>query len=208
MRLLAIETATTVCSVALIDDGTVVDSAHAVVGRGHAERLLPMIAGLAGGGRPDAIVVDCGPGSFTGIRVGIAAARALGFAWEVPVHGFVSLALIAAIDGERRAPADRCCDTTVTIEGGHGEVFVGQYRGWPIVESAAPQSLAFDTAVETLGSHRIVGNAAARIVAARGSGCAVACDPEARGAALLPQALASAPPRPFYGRAADAKPMA
>ncbi|MBA3898514.1 MAG: tRNA (adenosine(37)-N6)-threonylcarbamoyltransferase complex dimerization subunit type 1 TsaB, partial [Sphingomonadaceae bacterium] len=53
--ILAIETASAACSVALIDGSTIVAAAHEVVGRGHAERLLPMIAALPGGGRADAI---------------------------------------------------------------------------------------------------------------------------------------------------------
>ena len=96
MRTLVIETATSACSVALFDDDALVVYDAAVVGRGHAERLMPMIAALPNGGRADRIWVDCGPGSFTGIRVGIAAARGLGFGWGVPVQGFSSMALIAA----------------------------------------------------------------------------------------------------------------
>src|SRR3546814_8204244 len=67
---LVIDTATAACSVALIDDGRAVADRHEIVGRGHAERLLPMIAELPGGGRADEILVDVGPGSFTGTRVG------------------------------------------------------------------------------------------------------------------------------------------
>src|SRR5690606_29145709 len=94
-RELVIETATAACSVALIEDGVVIAALHETVGRGHAERLIPMIAELPGAGRADVIRVDCGPGSFTGIRVGLAAARALGLGWGVPVSGFSSLSLIA-----------------------------------------------------------------------------------------------------------------
>ena len=96
MKTLVIETSTAACSVALIEGGAVIASAHEVVGRGHAERLIPMIAELPEGGRADRILVDCGPGSFTGVRVGIAAARGLGFAWGAPVHGFSALPLVAA----------------------------------------------------------------------------------------------------------------
>ena len=89
-RTLVIDTATAACSVALIAGDQVIDRRHEVVGRGHAERLVPMIAELGlggpGGGRAERILVDCGPGSFTGIRVGIAAARGLAIGWGVPVE--------------------------------------------------------------------------------------------------------------------------
>jgi tRNA threonylcarbamoyladenosine biosynthesis protein TsaB len=201
VRLLAIETATLACSVALIDNGAVIDATHKIVGRGHAEQLLPMIAALTGGGKADAILVDIGPGSFTGIRVGIAAARGLGFGWNVPVTGYHSLALIASIDGCRG-------DSVVAIEGGHGELFIGRYASMPMVETEPPRSVPFDVAVCTLTNHRIVGNAAHRLIEARGFGEAVDVSPDARAASRLPTALASAQPTPFYGRGADARPMA
>ncbi len=198
MKILAIETATAACSVALIEDGEVIDSAHEVVGRGHAERLLPMIAALRGGGRADAIRVDVGPGSFTGIRVGVAAARALGFGWDVPVTGYASLALIAAMDGLRD-------DTCIAIEGGHGELFVARYGAG--TDDFPPASMPFDAATAAVSAKRIVGNAAARIIAARGWGEAFAIDPDARAVAQLSVSPALAPV-PFYGRQADATPMA
>jgi tRNA threonylcarbamoyl adenosine modification protein YeaZ len=197
---LTIETAMAACSVALIDGGCIVASDHAAIARGHAERLVPMIAGLPDGGRCDAILVDVGPGSFTGIRVGIAAARALGFAWGVPVHGYTSLALLAAADGGR-------ADTIVAIEGGHGEVFVGQYAGDPLAETMAPRSIPFGTAVIQLAAARLIGNAAQRLVGAGVVAEPVDILPDARAAIHLPPGLCTMPPIPFYGRGADAKPM-
>lgn len=188
MRVLVIETATSACSVALIEDGAIIAAERATVGRGHAERLVPMIAALPDGGRADAIRVDCGPGSFTGLRVGIAAARALGFAWGVPVSGFSSLALIAA-----RWFADHAGDAvTVVIEGGHGEVFV---QGFARDGLAAGElrSIPRDDAGALTGP--IVGNV-----------CGDDGMPDAADVILL--AATDLPVRPIYGRAPDAKPMA
>lgn len=188
------------CSVALIENGCVVASDHAAIARGHAERLVPMIAGLPDGGRCDAILVDIGPGSFTGIRVGIAAARALGFAWGVSVQGYASLALLAAADGGR-------ADTLVAIEGGHGELFVGQYGGDPLVETMAPRSIPFDAAVAQLVAARLIGNAAMRLAVAGVAGEPVGILPDARAVSHLPPGLCTLAPVPFYGRGADATPM-
>lgn len=157
-----------------------------------------MIASLAGGGRPDAILVDVGPGSFTGVRVGVSAARALGFGWHVPVHGFHSLALLAAIDGYRR-------DTAVAIEGGHGEVFIVTYDG---ISEPLPRSVPFAQAVAATAEHRIVGNAAKNLVAARDWGEAHPIELDARAVTALRTGHATLPAIPFYGRGADAKPMA
>ena len=76
--ILAIDTSTANCSVALFaDDGALIDSRDEVIGRGHAERLMPMVEQLLAGRTPTQILVGCGPGSFTGLRVGLAAA-----AWD------------------------------------------------------------------------------------------------------------------------------
>jgi tRNA threonylcarbamoyladenosine biosynthesis protein TsaB len=199
VRILAIETATSACSVALIEDGRVIASDMAIVGRGHAERLMPMIADLPDGGRADAIRVDCGPGSFTGIRVGIAAARGLGFGWGVPVHGFSSLALIAAT---WFASHDDDL-ATVIIEGGHGEVFVQPFAANPLRETAPFRSVASEAATGFSGV--LIGNAAAKIAALTGGVRFGDCDPDARNALLLGDA--PLPVRPIYGRAPDAQPM-
>jgi tRNA threonylcarbamoyladenosine biosynthesis protein TsaB len=182
VKRLVIETATSACSVALIEDGAVIASDLTIVGRGHAERLMPMIAALPGGGRADEIWVDCGPGSFTGIRVGIAAARGLGFGWGVPVHGFSSMMLIAADWFARHDGAA----VTVVIEGGHGEVFVQPFATNPLRETAALISIARDAAVIS-------------------GPCAGDTPPDARRAGLL--AGARLPVTPIYGRIPDAKPM-
>jgi tRNA threonylcarbamoyladenosine biosynthesis protein TsaB len=117
VKRLIIDTATRACSVALFDGSALIDARHELIGRGHAERLVPMIAELPERGRADAIHVNVGPGSFTGIRVGVSAARALALAWGVECHGYGNLALIAAI-ARRQSSAQG--DVDVAIPGGHG----------------------------------------------------------------------------------------
>ena len=123
---LVIDTATAACSVALLDGDAILAERHEIVGRGHAERLVPQIAELIAErpGLCQAIRVDCGPGSFTGVRVGLAAARALGLGWKVPVSGYSAMVLIAgAIFAGVDAPDTLC----VAITGGHGELFVRRF---------------------------------------------------------------------------------
>ena len=133
--LLVIDSATAACSAALIGpDGALIDERHEIVGRGHAERLVPMIADLLAGRRPAAILVDCGPGSFTGVRVGLAAAHGLAIGWKVPLAGFSSLALLAAASGE--------AEVAVALSGGHGELFVQSYGGDPLAPLDDLRSLA------------------------------------------------------------------
>jgi tRNA threonylcarbamoyl adenosine modification protein YeaZ len=93
---LAISTSSPALSIALVEGETVLARHHALIGRGHAEALVPAIADLLGERRPARIIIDTGPGSYTGIRIGIAAARALGLAWGVEVLGASSLSLVAA----------------------------------------------------------------------------------------------------------------
>lgn len=199
MIILVIETATAACSVALIEGGAVRASAHEVVGRGHAERLVPMISEvLAASGvqRPDLIQVDCGPGSFTGIRVGLAAARALALAWGVEVAGYSALALIAAT-----AEAE---EVGVAITGGHGELFVQRFTLAPLAPRAELRSLLPAAAAAAVPDDLVLGSGAPVLLAARGTGSGEERLPDAADAVLLPAELASLPPTPIYGRAPDA----
>ncbi|WP_235927757.1 tRNA (adenosine(37)-N6)-threonylcarbamoyltransferase complex dimerization subunit type 1 TsaB, partial [Sandarakinorhabdus rubra] len=93
---LALSTSSPALSLALGDGEQLLARDHRLIGRGHAEALLPAVAALLAGRRPARILVDIGPGSYTGIRIGIAAARALGLAWGVPVAGISALSLVAA----------------------------------------------------------------------------------------------------------------
>lgn len=118
-RTLAIGTSSPALSVALFEGERLLAHEHRLIGRGHAEAIVPAVAALPGRGRADAIVVDIGPGSFTGIRVGIAAARALGLAWGVPVFGVSAVHLVAAAAFAAHPERD---SVTVLLDAGRGQL--------------------------------------------------------------------------------------
>lgn len=193
MRTLVIETATPVLSVALFDAGRLIAHDHRPLARGHAEALLPAIAAMPDGGRAERIMVSCGPGSFTGIRVGIAAAHALAFAWQARLVGYDTLALIA-LGVAAPVPGG----LAVAVPGGHGEIFVTE-PGGPAC------SLTLAAAAERIQTADIAGSMAAELVALRGFGVAHAAEADARNAlALGPDALL-ARASPVYGRPPDAR---
>jgi tRNA threonylcarbamoyl adenosine modification protein YeaZ len=198
--LLVIESATAACSAALIENQNLLDERHELVGRGHAERLVPMIEELLAGRRPDAILVDCGPGSFTGVRVGLAAAHGLSIGWGVPLTGYSSTAILAA------AVEDQS-EVGVALLGGHGELFVQSYDREPLAARDDLRSLPPHEAAETIRAYCVAGNGAEALVNARGYGRALDIVPRAAHALRLPDPLRSLDPRPIYGRAPDAKPM-
>jgi tRNA threonylcarbamoyladenosine biosynthesis protein TsaB len=195
---LVIETVSAACSVALIaPDGSVVDQRHERVGRGHAERLVPMIGDLLADRRPAAILVDCGPGSFTGLRVGLAAAHGLAIGWGVPASGYSSLALLAAMAGG---------DVAAAMEGGHGELFVQSFGGDPLQPVDTLRSMTPQEAAMIIEAPRVVGSGAAALVAVRGHGEAIDLLPCAADAWRIPLGLRRLSLRPLYGRAPDARP--
>ncbi len=199
--ILAIETATAACSVALMRDGRVIASAHEVLKRGHAERLIPMIAALPDGGRADQILVGCGPGSFTGIRVGLAAARGLAIAWAAEAHGFATLALIAA--GYFREE-DAAAEVFVAMDAGHGEVFVEGFTAQPFASVMPLMSVMPEHAAPLLRGKTVIGNAAARLAGAAQDVTVQAQEPDVRNLIALPAAFTRLPVRPIYGRGPDA----
>ncbi len=198
MRLLALDTSGRACSIALFEDSRVVRSRHELIGRGQAERIIPWIADLLGGDRVDHILVGCGPGSFTGVRIGIAAARALGLGWGIGVSGMDSLALIACA-----APGTG--PVAVAIEGGHGEIFIRAFLRDPLIAEGNLQSLAPERAADLFDQPLVIGSGAQRLIDLRGSGEAQTGEPDAQRALLLPEAMRSLLPTPIYGRLPDAK---
>ena len=196
--ILAIDTSTAACSAALFDsDGKCVAHRDEVIGRGHSERLVPMLDEMLDGRRADGILVGVGPGSFTGIRVGIAAAQGLAIAWNCELNGMSSLALLAA-------GASEDGDAAAAVDGGHGELFVQQFdaRLRPTTDLF---NLPPDEAADCIGAEVVIGPGAGALVDARESGRAVEALPSARNALRLPEELRSLPPKPVYARAPDAR---
>lgn len=202
MRTLAIETASEACSVALFDGSALAAHDHQILGRGHAEALIPMIAALPGKGRADRILVSLGPGSFTGVRIGIAAARALGFAWGAEVLGYPTLALVA-VRGWQPVPRP----VTVCMNGGHGEWFMQNFAGHDCAEMDV-QSLPPQAAAQFQVHDVIVGNRAKECAQLFADNKLVLdLLPDARTAHLLHEDRLTKNLTPVYGRAPDAKPQ-
>ena len=198
--ILALDTSTPACTAALFaENGTVLARADQVIGRGHAEFLAPMIAEMLSGHAPSIIWVGVGPGSFTGLRIGIACAQGLGIGWDIPVHGIDSLALIAA-----GAPGND--DVAVAVNGGHGELFVAVFARPGPIPLRPVANLTVEAAAAAIDTHLVVGSGAAALVAARGHGEAIDLLPEAANALALPEALRNLAPSPIYAREPDARP--
>ena len=198
--ILALDTATPVCTAALIAaDGTVIARRDDQIGRGHAEHLMPMIADMIEGHVPSHILVGVGPGSFTGLRIGIAAAHGLAIGWDVPVHGLSTLALIAS-----GAPGDG--PVVVALAGGHGELFVQQFDRPRLKPLGPVANLPPEAAAQAFDAPLVVGTGAAALVEARGDGEALDLGPNAANALTLPSALRTLAPSPLYARAPDARP--
>ncbi len=200
MRMLTIECATEACSLALFEGEELIAARHEILGRGHAEHLVPLIAGLPEKGRASEIRVSLGPGSFTGVRIGLAAARALGLAWGAKVLGYPTLALVAATARQqRREPLSVC------MSGGHGEWFVQDFDGNGLPEGPS-LSIDLETA-RTLPAHAVIAGTRAQERAAQIRDTRTVLDilPDARFVAELPRKLLRADLAPIYGRAPDAR---
>jgi tRNA threonylcarbamoyladenosine biosynthesis protein TsaB len=219
MRLLAIDTALAACSAAVLDTalGRIVASESRPMTRGHAEALMPLVervmkqSGLAFGAL-DRVVATTGPGSFTGLRVGIAAARGFALAAGIPVVGVSTLSAYAApyLGADDKSPV------IAAIDARHDNVYLQVFApgGRTLV---APRLATLSEAVRAASDTAacIVGSAALAVVAALGEGAPAPVTVDARGApdiawvaqagAVAPEA--SAPPKPQYLRAPDAQPQ-
>jgi tRNA threonylcarbamoyl adenosine modification protein YeaZ len=197
--ILAFDTSSSACTAALFDGaGECVARADEVIGRGHAERLVPIIAELMDGRAAAHILVGVGPGSFTGIRVAIAAAHGLAIGWNAELLGFSSLAVLAA--GARANGT-----VAAAVIGGHGELFVQQFDGASLAAASDLINASPAEAGRLTSAELVVGSGARQLVAARSWGEARDLMPSAADAMRLPETLRSLSAKPLYARAPDAR---
>ena len=194
--ILAFDTSSAACTAALFDeDGACLARKDETIGRGHSERLVPMLTELLEGRRADRILVGVGPGSFTGIRVGIAAAHGLAIGWNVELAGVSSLALLAAsAEGEVAA----------CVTGGHGELFVQQFDAH-LEPASELMNLTPGAAAAATSARLVVGSGAGQLVEARGWGEAREAWPSAANTLKLSRHLRELPAKPVYARGPDAR---
>ena len=167
MRVLAIDTALANCSVAVLDNGTETACYGAFgeeIGRGHAERLMDMIGEVMAETSTafsdlDRVAVTVGPGSFTGLRVGLSVARGFGLVLGKPVVGITTLAAIARAEARK----DGAGPVLVALTGKGDEVYCQLFDdgGWPLGE-AGVRTLS-DLAASLPEDVRLAGSAAAKL---------------------------------------------
>jgi len=219
MRVLAIDTALAACSAAVLDTehGGIVAAESLPMTRGHAEALMPLVArvmhqaGIAFSDL-DRVAVTTGPGSFTGLRVGIAAARGIALAADKPAVGLSTLTAYAA----PHMAEDDSVPVVAAIDARHGHVYL-QVFGPGGRTLSAPRLAPLREAVQAASAAPacIVGSAAQSVAAGLSQADAEPAAVDARPApdiawvarigAGLPEG--QSPPKPQYLRAPDAQPQ-
>lgn len=216
MILLALDTVANLCAANVWDADAGRELSRCVrdPGKGHAEILMSVIdEALAAGGKRHAdlggIAVAVGPGSFTGIRVGVSAARGLALALSIPSAGVSTLDALA--DEARAAFPGRA--VLVALDARRDEIYVAA-AGADSAQLAAPRIVRLPEAVALArqGAPVLAGNAAKVIAEAAGGGFDIATQAATADIATyarlaVRQGFAGEKPRPLYLRGADAKPQ-
>lgn len=219
MLVLAIDCALDACAAAVLqsDTGAMVASETRLMTRGHAEALMPLVARVMDEARTefkelDRIAVTVGPGSFTGLRVGISAARGLALASGKPAIGITTLSALAA----PHIAEDADSPVLAAIDARHDQAYVQVFA--PGGRSLVPPrvaSLREAARAAATGNARVVGSAAVLVAQAWPKGELPPVVLDQRGApdiAWVARLGAATPdngtsPRPLYLRAADAVPQ-
>ena len=219
MRVLAIDTALAACSAAVLDTESdqIVASESLPMVRGHAEALIPLIARVMSEAKIDfadldRIAVTVGPGSFTGLRVGISAARGISLATAKPAVGLTTLAIFAA----PYIAQDDTLPVAAVIDARHGHVYMQVFgRGGRTL--MAPRIATLHDAVRAASASptRVVGSAASMLAAAWPSSepapklVEESAAPDIKWVARLGVTAieGQGSPKPLYLRAPDAQPQ-
>jgi tRNA threonylcarbamoyladenosine biosynthesis protein TsaB len=167
MRVLAIDTALANCAAAVFDDGAETACFEACgeeIGRGHAERLMDMIGEVMAESSTafselDRVAVTVGPGSFTGLRVGLSVARGFGLVLGKPVVGVTTLAAIA----HAAAPGDADGPVLVALPGKGDEVYCQMFDAGGIPAGEAGVRTLSDLAATLPDTIRLAGSAAEKV---------------------------------------------
>jgi tRNA threonylcarbamoyladenosine biosynthesis protein TsaB len=216
LRILAFDTSGPALSAAAGTDGAVLAHRHEALTRGHAERLLPMLTAVlaeAGWAWPtvELVAVTAGPGNFTGLRAGIAVARALGLALGCPVLGLGTLEVVAqaAAAARRRGGADR--PVLAVLDARRGELYAQAFAA-DLAPQGPPALLTRDELGGSMASADVLAGDPAAWAGTGREGIAVgpnACDlltlASARLAAGAARPTAGTALRPLYLRLPDAR---
>jgi len=206
MIVLGLDTCLNACSVAVLDGDTVLAHASEAMARGHQERLAPMAqAVMAEAGIPfsrlERIGATVGPGSFTGLRVGVAFAKGMGSALGIPAVGVGALEALAA-EGSGLVAS--------VIDARREQVYFQVFEDGQAL--MAPDVLPLGTAAARLAELAmgrmltLVGSGAPLLAdAAPGAAVLTPAGCDTRAVARLAAAKAPTPIRPLYLRAPDAK---
>lgn len=218
MTLLALDACTAACSVAVWRDGLI---AHrfAAMERGHAEALFPMIRDAMSEASVQfadlrAIAVTRGPGSFTGVRVGVAAARGLALAADKPIIAATSLEAVAHGARQRLTPEQVQVPLIVAMDARRGQIYCQEFVAGAAVSDAQVMSAEDCLATLPHGQCVAVGSGARLLDRAAGAEHSVTVAqtdilPDAADLAAIcaERAPETAPLTPLYLRPPDAKPQ-
>jgi tRNA threonylcarbamoyladenosine biosynthesis protein TsaB len=198
---LAIDSCLAACQAAVVKDGVMLSRASEPMARGHQERLALMVEdvmAVASFIELDRVAVTVGPGSFTGLRVGLAFAKGLALALDRPCVGVGTLeALAAGISGRRAA----------VIDAGRGAIYLQMFADGAAIRD--PEILPVESAAARLaraGVRAVIGPHAGDLAGLLGP--VIATDlaaPTPENIARLAATASIAPPRPLYLRPPDAK---
>ncbi|RWC32212.1 tRNA (adenosine(37)-N6)-threonylcarbamoyltransferase complex dimerization subunit type 1 TsaB [Mesorhizobium sp.] len=216
MKLLAIDCAANLCAACVYDAATKQELGRSVLdlGKGHAEHLMAVITEALKASATDyaglgAIAVSVGPGSFTGLRVGVSTARGLALALKIPAIGVTTLEALAA-EAAAIFPGRA---VLAALDAGREEIHAAFYDEMSALAYGPAVATLADVVAMAIGSSSVLAGTAAALVAASAGRC-FDVGPQTATADIVTYArLAVAKgegerPKPLYLRGADAKPQA